>query len=331
MQKVVVVGAAVVDVLLKSKSLRVMKSHQIEGGVAMCEVLGGKIEAENGVLVSGGGGTNVAVGLHRLGEAVKMISRVGNDDLSEVLVRQLEKENIDLSSLQKTKGKTGLSAVLVANDGGRSIVTYRGESGEIERGEIDWEMIKKADWIQISSLGGEMNLLEDLVAFALEHGIRIGINPGKKELVEKERLKLLLSKFDLFVVNRMEASEFWEDKFDDEEIMVKKFAKAGTKLLMITDGKRGAGVCEKGRWIKMEAYPNKSIDDTGAGDAFVSGVVAGLLSGKKVQEALKMGLANGGSVVGKLGAKDGLLYKNDMDRWLKKKLKTVEEILGVVK
>jgi sugar/nucleoside kinase (ribokinase family) len=331
MKKVVVVGAAVVDVLLKSKSLKVLQSHQIEGGVALCEVLGGKIEAENGVLVCGGGGTNVAVGLHRLGEAVKMVSRVGDDDLSEVLVRQLDRENVDLSLLQRAKGKSGVSAVLVADDGSRSIVTFRGESGEIEKNEIDWEEIKKADWIQVSSLGGEIDLLEDLVAFALDNGIKIGVNPGKKELAQKERLLALLPKFDLFNVNRMEASEFWGHQYDDEEILVKKFVDAGVRLLMITDGKKGAGVAEKGRWIKMDAYPNKSIDDTGAGDAFVTGVVAGRLAGKTNEEMLKMGLANGGSVVSKLGAKDGLLYKNEMEKWMKRKLKTVEENLGVVK
>lgn len=330
MHKVVVIGAAVVDVLLKSKSLRVMKSHQIEGGVAMCEVLGGKTEAEDGVLVSGGGGTNVAVGLHRLGEAVKMISRVGNDDLSEILIKQLQKENVDLSFLQRTNGKTGISAVLVALDGSRSIVTYRGESGEIERNEINWEEIKKADWIQISSLGGEMDLLEDLVAFALDNGIKIGINPGKKELMQKERLMALLPKFDLLIINRMEAAEFWSGGFEEEEKLVEKFIKVGSRLLMITDGKKGAGVAEKRRWIKMEAYPNKSIDDTGAGDAFVSGVVAGLLSDKSSVEVLKMGLANGGSVVSKLGAKEGLLYKNDMEKWMSRKLKSVEETLGVL-
>ena len=325
MKKVVVIGAAVVDVLLKSKSLRVMKSHQIEGGVAMCEVMGGKIEAEDGVLVSGGGATNVAVGLHRMGEAVKMISRVGNDDLSEVLIKQLEKESVDLTLLQKTKGKTGISAVLVSSDGGRSIVTYRGESGEIEKNEIDWEEVKKADWIQISSLGGEMNLLEDLVSFALEHGIKVGFNPGKKELVQKEKLLRLLPKFDFFNVNRMEAAEYWGENFDDEEILVSKFVKAGTRFLMITDGKRGASVAEKGRWIKMEAFPNKSIDDTGAGDAFVSGALAGVLQGKNTMEILKMGLANGGSVVGHLGAKDGLLHRGEMEKWMKRKLKMTEE------
>lgn len=330
MKRVVVIGAAVVDVLLKSKSLKVMKSHQVEGGVAMCEVLGGKIEAENGVLVSGGGGTNVAVGLHRLGEAVRMISRVGDDELSELLINQMNKENIDLSFLQRAKGKTGISAVLVASDGSRSIITFRGESGEIEKGEIDWSSIKNADWIQVSSLGGEMDLLEDLVAFALDSGIKIGINPGKKELAQKERLISLLPKLDLFNVNRMEASEFWGEKYEDEEAIVKKFVKAGVKLLLITDGKNGAGLYEKGRWIKMDAYPNKSIDDTGAGDAFVSGVVAGILSLSNTEEVLKMGLANGGSVVSKLGAKEGLLYKSEMKKWLKKSLKMVEEPMGML-
>lgn len=327
MQKVVVIGSAVVDVLLKSKGLRVMKSHQIEGGVAMCEVMGGKIEAEDGILASGGGGSNVAVGLHRLGEAVKMISRVGGDELGNILVNQLVKEDIDLSLLQRAEGKTGISAVLVAVDGGRSIVTYRGESGEIEGGEIDWEEVKKADWIQVSSLGGEMTLLEDLVSFAVDNGIKIGVNPGKRELAQKERMQKLLPKLDLFNVNRMEATEFWGKRFEEEEDLVKKFAEAGTRLLMMTDGKRGAGVFEKGRWVKMEAFANKSIDDTGAGDAFVTGAVAGLLWGKTAVESLKMGLANGGAVVLKLGAKEGLLYKNEMEKWMKKKLKMVESVV----
>lgn len=330
MQKVVVVGASVVDVILKASSLRVLKSHQVEGGVALCEVLGGKIEAEEGQLISGGGATNVSVGLHRLGEAVKMISRVGDDELGSLLIKQMEKENVDLSLLQRAKGKTGISAVLVATNGGRSIVTYRGESGEIERNEIDWDEVKKADWIQVSSLGGEMELLEDLVSFALEHGIKIGINPGKKELVMKDRLLKLIPKIDLLILNRMEAAEFWGGDYDDEGKLINKFFKAGSRLVFITDGGRGAGVGIKGRWIKMEAYPNKSIDDTGAGDAFVSGVVAGILQERNIEEILKIGLANGASVVSKLGAKEGLLYRNELEIWMKKKLKTVEETLGVL-
>ena len=327
MEKVIVIGATVLDVILKSKGLKVVKGHEVPGGVAICEMIGGKLEAEEDMVASGGGGTNVAVGLHRLGEAVKMISRIGSDDLGEVMKKQLEKEGLDLSLLQQGKGKTGLSVVLVSPDGGRSIVTYRGESASIQTTEIDWEEIKKADWIQVSSLGGEMDFLEDLVAFALNKGIKIGLNPGKKELDQKERLLKLLPKLDLFIINRMEASALVEVDFEEEEKLVKKMAELGMRRSVITDGKRGAGLLINRNWLKMKAFPVVSVDDTGAGDAFVAGMVAGILQNKNPADILKMGLANGGSQVTKMGAKDGLLYKEEMARWLGKKLKMVEEVV----
>ena len=128
----------------------------------------------------------------------------------------------------------------------------------------------------------------------------------------------------------MEAAELWKENFDNEEILIKNFFEAKTRLLMMTDGRNGASLLEKGKWTKMSAFPNKSIDDTGAGDAFVSGVVAGLLQGKSSEESLKMGLANGGSVVMKIGAKSGLLHKKQMEKWTNKRVKTVEVILGVI-
>lgn len=325
MQKVVVVGAAVIDIILKSKALRVVKGHQVPGGVAMCEVVGGKMEAEENLVTSGGGGTNVAVGLHRLGEAVKMISRVGTDDLGTVLSEQLEREGIDLSMLQKGDGKTGLSMVLVSSNGERSIVTYRGESALVEMNDINWDEVKKADWMQISSLGGDMVFLKDLIYFALKNGIKVGINPGKKELDQKEELLKLLPKIDFFNVNRMEASLLLGIDFDDEREMVRRLADLGSRILAITDGKRGASIVVNRRWLKMDTFPVTSVDDTGAGDAFVSGVVSGILQNKKPEDFLKMGLANGSSKVTKLGAKDGLLYKQEMEKWMKKKLKFVEE------
>ena len=87
MRRVITIGASTVDCLMKSKALKMLKSHEMPGGVAMCEVLGGKIEAEDGVLVTGGGATNVAVGLRRLGHSVKILSRVGDDLLSKMILQ----------------------------------------------------------------------------------------------------------------------------------------------------------------------------------------------------------------------------------------------------
>ena len=327
MRRVITIGAATIDCLIKSDSFKVIKSHEVAGGVAMCEVMGGKMEASDGVLTSGGGGTNVAVGLQRLGESVKVLTRVGNDDMAELILKQLSREGVNLELVQRGKGKTGLSAILVAPNGGRSIITYRGEGGSIESNEISWNEVAKAEWIQISSLGGEMDLLEDIVSFAVSKKIMVGLNPGKKELDNNERLIKLLPKINFINVNRMEASMLWKEDYENEEKLIKSFIVNGSALVAITDGKRGGGIADKNRWIKMESFPNKSIDDTGAGDAFVSGVVKGILNNESLENTLKMGLANGGSVVTQLGAKDGLLYKKDMDSWIKKQLKSVDEMI----
>ncbi|KKT43329.1 MAG: PfkB family kinase, nonfunctional, partial [Candidatus Collierbacteria bacterium GW2011_GWA2_44_13] len=240
---------------------------------------------------------------------------------------QLKKEGLDLSMVQKGEGKTGLSVVLVSADGGRSIVTYRGESGLISSKEIDWEEVKKADWIQISSLGGEMQFLEDLIVFAFNHGVKVGFNPGRKELDQKERVVKLIPKLDFFNVNRMEASLLIGINYDNEKGIMRKMADLGCRVIAITDGKWGASVITNRTWVKMDAFAVDSVDDTGAGDAFVCGMVAGILQNKNPEEVLKMGLASGGSQVMKLGAKDGLLYKNEMERWMSKKIKMVEEAI----
>jgi len=53
---VVTIGAAVLDIFMKSDKFKVVKSGDIPGGIAMCEVYGGKMEVEEVLIVSGGGG-----------------------------------------------------------------------------------------------------------------------------------------------------------------------------------------------------------------------------------------------------------------------------------
>lgn len=329
MKKVLCVGSATVDILVKSGDLAVLKSHQVSGGVALCEVYGGKTEAEEIDMQTGGSATNVAVGLARLGLATSVIARVGKDFFKERIIDSLKLEGVDISQIQEDEERgTALSVVLVAADGGRSIITSRGAAAKIDSRKIDWEKVGGADWLQIGPLGGNISLVEDLIAFARSKKIGVGWNPGKIELTQKERVFRLLPKVDLFVVNRMEAAQLLRHNYEDMKEMAVKMLKQGGGRVVITDGKRGAGVASEGRWIFAPAFKTKSVDDTGAGDAFVAGIVAGLVFGKEIEEALKMGLANGASEVTALGAKSGLLRKKEMTKWLRRRVKMVEEKLS---
>ena len=136
-----------------------------------------------------------------------------------------------------------------------------------------------------------------------------------------------MPKIDLFIVNRMEASQLLRHNYEEMAKMAKKILDQRAGVVAITDGRRGAGVAVEGRWIFAPAFKMKSVDDTGAGDAFVAGMVAGLLWGKEVEVALKMGLANGASEVTAVGAKSGLLRRAEMAKWLRRRVKMVEEKL----
>ncbi len=326
MKRVVCVGSAVIDVLVKSNDFKVMKSHQIAGGVAMCEVYGGKTEADEISLETGGSGTNVAVGLARLGIASATLAAVGDDWMKEQIINALTLEGVESSLVQVERGvKTGMSVILVAADGGRSIITYRGASKGLVGVKIDWEKVARADWIQIGALGGNLSLVEDLVSYARERKIRVGWNPGKGELAHKEGVMRLLPKVELLLLNRMEASGFLRHPYEEMKEMAEKLIQFGVKMVSITDGKKGAGVACGGVWLTSPAFKTKSIDDTGAGDAFTAGLVAGRLAEKDLAVSLQMGLANGANKVTELGAKRGLLRKREMSKWLRRRVKMVEE------
>jgi ribokinase len=326
MKRVITIGSAVVDVLVRSSSFRVIKSHEVDGGVAMCEVYGGKLGAEEIATEVGGGGTNVALGLRRSGFLVRPFSVVGDDDWGEWVRKNLEKSGLEMNGVESLKGSTAVSVVLVANDGGRTIITQRGVGAKMSSKDIDWKMLEKADWVQVSSLGGNVNLLEDIVLYAFSKKIKVGLNPGKKELEEKKTLLSLLPKIEYLNLNHMEAVKFWGGSYGEDKQMAKRFLKKGVSLVTITDGIKGAGLATEDVWIKAEAFKTKSVDDTGAGDAFTSGVVAGILNKNSREEILRMGLANGANVVTRLGAKKGLLRSEEMNKWLKRKrVKMVEE------
>jgi sugar/nucleoside kinase (ribokinase family) len=329
MKRVITVGSAVVDVLVRSNGFRVMKSHLVEGGVAMCEVYGGKLGAEEISTEVGGGGTNVALGLKRLGVFARPFSLVGDDDWGKWIRKNLERESLETNGIREVVGSTAVSVILIADGGGRTIITQRGVGAKMSAKDIDWKMLDKANWVQISSLGGNVNLLEDIVLYAFSKKIKIGLNPGKKELEEKKTLLSLLPKIEYLNVNHMEAVKFFKGRYGEDKKMARRFLDEGVKYLTITDGVGGAGLAMGDTWIKANSYKTKSIDDTGAGDAFTAGVVAGFLAGREKEEVLKMGLANGAKVVTMLGAKRGLLRKEEMNKWVKKRrVKIVEEKCG---
>ncbi|HFC36069.1 MAG TPA: hypothetical protein ENJ49_00125 [Candidatus Moranbacteria bacterium] len=97
--------------------------------------------------------------------------------------------------------------------------------------------------------------------------------------------------------------------------------KKGPKIVVITDGKRGAwSLSEKSELLRVvPTIDSEEIVDTlGAGDAFASGFLAGIMNKQNIAQSLKWGLANSLEVIKYYGAKSGLLKKNKIGKIIEK-------------
>ncbi len=302
---VISIGAATLDIFMKSDKFKVVKSSDIPGGIAMCEVYGGKMEVEEVAIVSGGGATNTAVSFARKDLATAIIAEMGNDPQSLLIHRDLEEAQVETRFLVQEQGETtAVSVVLIAEDGGRSIMVHRGASAMLTKSDLPLDELETR-WMHISSLGGNMELLATLLKWAKSKRVRISLNPGMKEIGKKDKLLPLLSMVEILFLNRSEAQALWRE---EEQ-------KLGAYVSVITDGAKGGELREGGKTSFYEGEKvKKVVDTTGAGDAFASGVVAGVLYGKTYEQAIVWGQKNAVAILKHVGAKKGLLTLAEINR-----------------
>jgi ribokinase len=324
MYDVVTVGSAVVDILVKSDQFKIMKSHQLEGGVALCEVYGGKTEVENITLTTGGGAMNAAVSMARKGLLVAPIVKIGNDWAAELILKSVRDERLGKNLLITDAGDTGMSVVLIGPDGGRSILTHRGIAGDIIPNEINWQECLGVRWFYVASTGGNKTFLEDAFSIAKKNGTKIAFNPGRGELAWGIELKRFLTKIEVLIINKSEITTWLGIEFDDKNELTRQIRELNIPFVVITEGNKGASVYHGGVVTKADAFDVKSVDDTGAGDAFGSSFVYGLSQEWNIEKALKFASANAASVVQKVGATDGLLSLETYKKWSDKNL-VIEE------
>ena len=130
----------------------------------------------------------------------------------------------------------------------------------------------------------------------------------------------------VFIVNKEEAKIILGHE-EGDEISVKRLLKGivdlGPKMVIITDGGEGSYGYNEESFYHLDIFPAKLVEMTGAGDAYATGVLAGLFHGKDLKEAMRWGAANGASVVEQVGPQAGLLTFHGMQEKLKENTKIV--------
>lgn len=321
--KIITIGSATLDVFVKSKAFKILKSEKFLTGEGECLAVGSKNEADEIFIDTGGGATNAAVTFANLGISVSVLTRVGDDLFGREIEKVMKEKRVDLDLLQKDKKlNTSYSTLLLLGTGERAVLVYRGASNALEfpKKEV------KADWFYVTGLGGNIKLLGQVLDYAAGRKIKAMFNPGGGEL--KHGLKKLMpyfKKLEVLNLNREEAALLCETEMDRFDIIKKKL-NGIAPYVVITDGPSGAFCLYNNELYFAASLGTKPVNTTGAGDAFGSGFCAGLALKNDLDYALQLAILNSDGVIRITGAKNGLLKKIPGEKELKK-VKIKKEII----
>lgn len=307
MTRILSIGAAVQDVFLShSDELKPVSDKAAHEQFLKLE-LGAKADVNKIDFSTGGGATNASVTFARQGLQAIFMGTIGHDPAGQAVLQDLDNEGVDTKYISYSDTlNTGYSVLLLAPSGERTILTYRGASTHYDIRNFDLEGAD-AEWLYVSSMAGNMDVLDKLFQQAKRDDMKIFFNPGKGELANTHALKGLLDDVAVLAVNRDEAAKIVEGS-ESEELV--RHLLHYVPVAIVSDGPRGVVASDGKTIVTAGMYEDVPvIDRTGAGDAFGSGFLSQWAQGKSLKESIIFASANSTSVVSKIGAKAGILHK----------------------
>ncbi len=283
--------------------------------------IGDKVLATSIEKHSGGGATNSAAALSKLGFKVKMLTKLGNDHDADFILQDLRKYHADnlcrARSVKKTDSATIISS---AKEHDRVIFVYKGASMDLGLSDIRESQIT-SQWIYLASLTGKsFQAALRLAKIAQKKNINLLFNPSLYLAGKGTKyLKDVLENTAILVLNLEEAQALAGTSSKNIPFLLRALQKPGPKVVVITSGNKGLSALHKKTMYMLPKTPAVKIaDTTGAGDAFTAGFLAGIMKRYSIEDALRLGQVNATSVIQYIGAKEKLLTEKEAKQMMKK-------------
>ena len=236
----------------------------------------------------GGKGANQAVAGRLCGADVFMVARVGSDLFGPATIENFKKLGIDTTHVKQVEGwSSGVAPIFVEPNGQNRILVVKGANDALKPADVDAaaEMLKSTDCI-VLQFEIPLETVYYTVAFARKHGIRCILNPAPGQPVDMGALASL----DYFVPNESEAESITGiavRNVDDARKCANKLLNEGIHRVIITLGAKGSLLASRAASEHVPAFAVKSVDSTGAGDAFIGSFAVFLAEGVPEPEAVR--------------------------------------------
>lgn len=340
--KALTIGGAMVDSIAIIDSARIerMSMRNAESSFLLLEE-GRKTEAEEISTHAGGGAVNAAIAMARLGLDVSSIVKLGVDQRADAILAKLEGEGVSTRWITRdARLPTGASVLISSHDRNAAVFTFRGANTLLEFADVKPAALG-VDIAYVSSLSNQAaDAFPDVVKAAKANNCLVAANPGVRQLTARGRAFMdAVASIDILLINRAEANALVPAlsaiageggpslPFDPEddvpdllrrglssggfEISLLRLFKvllvAGTKMVVVTDGRKGAFVGTAKEVVFCSAVPTQVVGTAGAGDAFSATFVALTAMKHPLKQALQAATLNAASVVRHADTQSGLL------------------------
>ncbi|HRU39479.1 MAG TPA: carbohydrate kinase [Candidatus Goldiibacteriota bacterium] len=264
------------------------------------------------ILRPGGAPANVAVNLSRLGVKTAVLGRIGSDFIGDYLEDFLRQNRVVTSMISRdSRARTGLVFVFKEKYKGTDFAFYGEPSADkfLSASDVRCGEIKNARLLHfgsISMMAPESSLAtEKAVSLAQKYGLMVSFDPNVRLNLWQGRLSKAREEIrKCFAHAGIIKLSAWELKFlfgvaPSRAALGRLF---GSKAVFVTESEKGCYAYCSGNIVRVPAYKARVVDTTGAGDAFMAGVIYGIIrSGKKKLYSVK-GLLEIARFANKMGA-----------------------------
>lgn len=247
----------------------------------------------------GGSAANTVSALSRMGFDTAFIGKVGRGEDGEFLIHSLEAGKVDTRWVMRNH-QSGVCLIILGRSQDRSIVNRPNANDTLRVDEIDVELLSQSRLLHMTSFAGELPMKAQKTA--LEHlppGGKVSFDPG--EMYARRGLKeieaFITTCWVLFVTDR----EIGLLTSMDYEPGCRHLLSHGPDVVVCKRGKEGSYVLSREGAFMVAAEEVEVVDNTGAGDVYNAGFLAGMLLGKPLRDCALFATKVAGKSVTGLG------------------------------
>ncbi len=307
--KILGIGNAIIDVICKVNDDFISKNNLTKGQMKLVfdesefSNLLSNLKIEK--TISGGSVANSIVGLSQLKNEVGFIGKISDDNFGTKYEEGLKKENVNfLYNKKKEALPTGTCLVLITPDSERTMCTFLGIAGKINKNDLNAKAIKESNLIFLEGYLWDEGEPKEAFKKVINLSNKTAMSLSDKFCVDRHKanfLNLVKNELDLVFANEGEISSLIDARNFEEVI---SFCKELKKHLIITRGEKGAVSIHGNEVAEIGAKKDlKIVDLTGAGDLFASGYLHGFINNFSQKECLVKATEMSSKIIQQIGAR----------------------------